>query len=428
MNRPHKFGLLALAPVWGAFAFCGAQELESEEAWLDSLLGGDMVPGEMASQELSSALGSLSMDEKDTPDASSDLDGDVAAGSFLDGYWDMGSSASFGSGFGNNVLLSEDGSVDSVFAQLEGEFFAMGAEVLDRYDVAALLYGEFKYYEDVPGVEVESLSLAQISVMTGWGASLDVGGFVEGIYSVQAFDASLNDFELDADAVRSWRPKYGVRAKRFFANGMQLEGELYRGGARYEQSSEDFDDHGFGLNVSGDLGEASRFEFELLGFQERYRERVERLSLGSLQEAGLLEISGFGVRAAWRRSYEHPVLKGVAARAYFEEEDDAEGDYYGRYKWEFRPSVDLELVGWAVSLSVAYEEVAYDARRASILSEVLRSDDAWRWRVEGAKLLGDGCELFFRLEGTDKASNAAELSYETSGGALGVRFYGVGES
>ncbi|MBK1877916.1 hypothetical protein [Pelagicoccus mobilis] len=386
--------------------------LLDDDEWLDALLDGD--------------ADDLGLDADRA--ASRDLDTEDR---FLIGgmrLWEMDASLAGGVGWKENVLLSEEGGVDSFYSSVEGDLFGFGTEGNGWPELVALLYGEYKYCDDVPGIDAETLALLQTSATSSLSERWKVAARFDGIYTEQAFDASVNDFETDAALMRTWRPELGVSLMRESSRGDELRIDLLRGYSRYGQESEDYDDYTGSVAYLAEVGRNGEMHVSLTGYREDYEERLERLSVGSLVDAPLLEVTGLFGMGEWRYAFSDGFLKRTVTRASFESEDDALGDYYERERWQLRQSVDLAYLGWDVRLSVSYEEVDYAERLVSILSEETRSDEAWRWDVEGVRRLKSGLEFFFRYQGADKQSNGTGFSYQTSGAMFGFRINSAGDA
>ena len=408
MNRYTLTFALAVVAVAASFA-SDAESFADDEAWLDELLGVE-----------TGAEFSLAEAEQSVEEARALL---AAMKSLTE--WTSECVLASGLGWRENVLLEAEGEVDSGYLQLEADYFAMRPGVGPRTELIALVYGEFRYFYDVPGLDDESMLLAQLSASRSFGEVWKGSARFEGARTEQAYDESINEFETTAITVRLWQPRLELAAERTFENGGALTLAAYAGEAAYDLGSEDFDQRGlvagYGRRWTG--GHAARFEAEL--YEEDYASRRSRLSTGTLAAPSLLEISGGRVSGEWTRSSDAGLARKWRTRLEYEREDDREGDYFDRESWQARQSVELVWEGWELMLEASYGKLDYAARRSDReVDAAPRSDAFWRWSAELRRPFGERFSAFAKAEGAEKDSNAEALSFAASGLFLGLSFSG----
>ncbi len=339
--------------------------------------------------------------------------------------WDTDLNVSFGAGWRDNALLAEANTVSSAFSEVEADFFAIRPRRDGNVELLALLYSDFRYYEDVPGLDVESLSMAQASADYRLGERWKAGAVFEGLYSEQAFDASEQEFEPEAATVTVWRPEMGTSLAYDFENLGTAELRLKRGVARYDREGENYDFVEGSLAWSRDLGKGHKLDLGFALGEENYDERLERLSVGLIGEQRSLELDQVLWQAGWVWTLERGGLERLSSRISYEQEDDALGDYYERDRVEIRQRLDMKYLGWDLGLSLAYSQVDYEERRSAELVEERRADEGWSWSLEGTRSLSDRWDWLFRLDGAEKRSNASSLSYRSGTIFLGCQFRGL---
>ncbi len=390
----------------------GQDIVVEEEDWIASLFEVSESEGELADGALSKNL--------DTPF-------DLSAFDTLP-VWDTDLNASWGAGWRDNALLAETSTVSSAFTEVEVDFFAIRPRRDGDVELLALLYSDFRYYEDVPGLDVESLSMVQTSADYRFGEHWTAGAVFEGLYSEQAFDASEQEFEPEAATVTVWRPEMGASIAYDFESLGTAELSLKRGGARYDREAENYDFVEGALEWSRKLGDRHKLDLGLVLVEENYDERLEQLSVGLIGEQRSLELDQVLWQAGWVWSFEGGVLERLSSRISYEQEDDALGDYYERDRLEIRQRLDMKYLGWDWELSLAYSQVDYAERRSAALVEERRSDEGWSWSVEGTRSLSERWDWLLRLDGAEKRSNASSLSYRSGTIFLGCQFRGLGGS
>lgn len=338
--------------------------------------------------------------------------------------WSTDTNIAAGLGWRRNVLLAESSPVDSAFGQIELDAFALRPRQTGPMEIMALLYSEFRYYEDVPGLNSESLSVGQAQLDFEITDSFEIGARFEGLYSEQAFDALEEEFETLAATVKIWRPEWGLRAERFFDGIGTLGLEVNLGNARYDQGSEDYDFTDEFLTFSRKISDANELRIELGSSDERYDERMERASVGLLSEETLLQLKGRWWLATWRSTIDRGIFRSANTKLLFEEERGALGDYYDRDRWQLRQGVSLAWGEWDLDLGLAYTKSDYTSRRIDALADEIRSDEGWSWSLEMKRPLGERSNLVMRFDSLDKQSNAVGLAYEGSSLFLGWQFHG----
>lgn len=394
------------APFWGQ------DDLLDDEAWLGSLLN---------VEDPNSNL------EEDTVSDGLDTESEVDFLAVLP-TWSTDLNVSIGTGWRDNALLSESASVSSAFGQIEMDYFALRPRVEGKIELLALLYSEYRYYDEVPGLDVESLSMAQVSADYLIRPSFTVGAVFEGLFSEQAFDASEDEFEPEAAAVSVWHPEFGARVRYDVAKmgtvGLDFKfGEVY-----YDQESENYDFVESEFAWSHEIGEKHRLKFGIALLDERYDEREERLVVGQLGDRSLLQLDQLSWKAKWKWDVGHPFIERLSTRIVYEEEDDALGDYYERERFQVRQRLGLKRFGWELDLTLAFSQTDYSERRRAALDQERRSDKSWSWSLEASRPMGDRWGWLFRLDGIDKKSNTDGLSYKGNTVYLGCRLFGMGGS
>ncbi|EDY81837.1 hypothetical protein VDG1235_1457 [Verrucomicrobiia bacterium DG1235] len=397
-----------------AVLFSQDEALVDEEVWLDSLLG-------IESETIPSG--------GDLPDdpSLSEMRDVLATIQAMTG-WSTDGEIVMGAGWRENVLLEEVSGIDSGFAQVEADFFALRPGVGNRAELLALLYGEYRYFFDVPGLDLESMTMAQVGAKWSFGERWETGTFFEGTFSEQAFDATLNDFETDASSVRVWQPDLGIDLGYDLGRFGQLEWRSQIGLTRYNEEDEDYETVAGSMFWSGDIAVRNRIRLGVETYQENYDDRLERVSIGFLQDAPLLELTGVRWQASWSYELEEGVVRGLKTRVSHERESDAVGDYYDRDRLQVRQSIELLWRNWEMDLSLSFGSTDYDSRLNAAFSEETRGDESWRWSFEAKRPLSSRLVFLARFEDSDKESNAAGLSYDGTSVFIGLSLAGAGGS
>ncbi len=383
-----------------------------DDAWLGSLLNvEDPIFG----------VGEDDLSERVDTEAGVEL-------AILSAAWNLDANVSMGMGWRDNALLAESNPVSSGFGQLEADLFAMRPRGNGKAQFLALLYSEYRYYDDVPGLDDEYLSVGQVEVDYRFAEKLAVGAILESLYSKQAFDASEQEFDPQAATVRVWRPEIGTRLDYSLWERSSLDLGVSSGQAHYDQEGEDYDFLEGEVQWSQDLGEEHRLLLSAGFGEDRYDERVERVSIGFLSGDIPLKLNQtrWGVDWEWKPSGR--ILQSFRSSVSWEEEDDEVGDYYEREQLRLRQRATMKLGDWDVDLSVGYSKVDYLHRPKAAFDEEMRAGDRWTWGVDASRPLGDRWGLFFRLDSTDRQSNAEGLSYRDYALFFGCQFRGDGES
>lgn len=342
--------------------------------------------------------------------------------------WNTDASILLGAGWKENALLAETGEVASAFSQLEVDLFAYRPGFGRRAEVLALLYGEYRYFEAVPGLDAESMAMGQSSIKWPLGWGWQGGFFGEAMYSVQAFDASSEEFVTDAATVRVWQPELGASLGRTLGELGAFEWTVQVGDVLYDQESENYGRAESSWALTSELGGKSRLRLSFDLYQENYDERRERISVGVLGGDEVLEMKGSRAEVVWKYGFENKSILGMKTLVSYEGESDAVGDYYERESWKGKQSVELAGWGWDVDIAVSYGTVDYASRRVALFSEETRSDSSWRWNFDARRALGRRFDVLLRVEDVEKKSNVVGLSYEGMSVYLGIQWQADGGS
>lgn len=405
-----RFVLAALVPSFGLWAQePGPQE---EDAWFSDLF----------ESEFEESLAEEPAPETEAFDAAA-MEAELAALQELRA-WSVDSSAEAGFGWRQNALLEEDNEVDSAFAQAAADVFAFKPGFGGRPELLALLYAEYRYYDDVPGLSSENLLLAQASAKRRVGSDWKAGVFFEAVRSVQAYDASVEEFVTDATTVRFWKPELGLSLERDFEGLGSFSLKPAYAWGRYDLSSEDFDETSLELGFGRRVGQYSKVQLSVVLYRENYDARESRLSQGTLQDAPLLELEGQRIRGEWIYQPDGGPFQRLRSRVEYEREDDRVGDYYQRGYWQARQSADFEWGAWKLELALAYGDLGYDRRRASLAGEETRSERNWRWEAELRRRFSERAHAYLKMEGSEKNSNTPGYSYDSASVLMGMSFSG----
>lgn len=374
--------------------------LESDEAWMDDLLG--LEPSEESedlpsAEELAQALKELIS-------------------------WTFDGALVSAVGWKDNVLYANNGGVDASFAQAELDLFALRPGIGRKPELLGVLYGEFRYFDGVPGLKDESMVMLHGSSSWTGESGLKTSLVFAGMRSDQAFDASVDEFETEATSVVLWRPEFRVAFQKDFEKWGTFTATPSYAQSQYSVSSENYDTVSMKLDWTRRYGEFSKTRVQWEHFEKSYNERLSFLSAGRLGEDSVLEMSGDRFTAEWIYAKQDGMLRKLRTKAMYESEDDAVGNYYERNRWQIRESASFVFGKWNLDTSLSYGDVAYANRLVNTLTEKTRSDASWRWSATLARPIKSGIVGFLRIEGTDKKSNSNLYSYRNSGIMLGARF------
>lgn len=398
--------LLLSVPIWGQ------EDILDDDAWLGSLLNVEDPIFGVGADELSESADTEKFSELES----------------LSAAWSFDANVALGLGWRENALLAESSPVSSEFGQLEADLFAMRPRGNGNVQLLGLLYSEYRYYDQVPGLDDEHLSVGQIEVDYRVVEDLTLGAIVEGLYSKQAFDASEQEFDPQAATVSVWRPEVGTSLDYSLWKQSSLGLGIRSGQAYYDQEGEDYEFWEGEVEWSQDFGEEHRLLLSASWGEDRYDERVERVSIGFLSGDIPLKLSQsrWGVDWEWRPSAR--ILQRFRSSVSFEEEDDEVGDYYEREQLRLRQRIAMRLGVWDIDLSVGYSEIDYLHRPKATFEDEMRAGERWSWGVDVSRPLGERWGLFLRFDGTDRQSNVEGLSYRDNTVIFGCQFRGEGES
>ncbi len=381
---------------------------ESDEAWLDGLLSVDeeaLFDFEPPSPEPQLA---------DMEAALADL-----AAPLYEGALELGG------GWKSNALLSRDGSVDSSFEQLAVDLFALRPSLSpDGVELLGLIYGEYRRYDSVPGLNGEYLAIARGE------ASRQLGAAHEGVVrlgataSEQAFDASLVDFEAQATTIALWSPEAQFELSRALAGAGRLGFDATVSQARYETDAENYSSAALGVSYERPLGAASQLRLRWESGQERYDERPARQSTGgtSPNPTEKLRIDNGRFDGEWALARTEGFWRKARSKVIIERECDAVGDFYARWQWQLRETAEWRIGEWTVAASAAYGKTRYDERRVVSDAAQRRRDTSWRWGGEIRRPLWEGLEGFASWEAVRKDSNESDYAYSSETVWLGARW------
>lgn len=394
------------------FDAAGQEAVASEDEWFDSLLGVD-------DEELLTEAEALAMEEAlvseydpiqgELEDALADLNA-----------WTVDGSLNTGLGWRENALNSSQMPVDSFFGQAEVDVFAMKPGFGDRAEYVALLYGDYRHYDDVPGLSGEHLLVAHTRVASNLWDETKGSLSLEGIHSKQAFDASTNDFETDAVTVTLWQPELKGALDRDFGRFGAVQAHVAVGQSRYSEATEDYDTWSAGLDWSRSLTENSRLRLGWERYREKYAERTSRLSAGTMESPPLLKIWGNRWEAEWAYVTADGVFKRSRARMYYQTEDDAAGDFYERDQWELRETLEWAWGAWRLETAAAFGNMDYAFRPANYDEPAPRADESLRLNAELSREIGSSLRAFARYEHVDRDSNAGFYAYDGSSALVGI--------
>lgn len=401
-----------------AFASLKGQE-QNDEAWLEEIglgslfeEGDEMSGGELVSEtELETELRSL--------------EEELSLLAAMEALTAWSSEATLAAGYGwqDNVLLEPDEGVDSGYWGFEADAYALRPGLGNKLEWFGMLYAEAKRFDAVPDLDEESLLLAQGAVSRLWGNEWRGTLRVEGARTVQAFDESIVESQSDAATIRIWQPSVSGHLERRTESLGTIGLGLKTGASDYDQDGEDYDVFSGQLEWERNWSGIGPISLSLEGFEQRYDQRLERLSVGSLGEDLLLRISGTRVGADWRWAREDGFLRKARTRISLERETDGVGDFYGKESWRVSQSLEAVWGKWEFRLSGSFGEVSYLERPASFAEpEVPRRDEVWRVSAEASREINEAITLFGRADLSDKDSNAGSLTYEGSSVFVGVQF------
>lgn len=404
--------LLALAPV----ATIAEESLESDEAWLNALLGLDENDEALLFAEME--------EEEDTFDKYDEEELRAALQQLTS--WEFDATIDAGVGMKSNVLYSAENEQESAFFQSNVDVFLLKPGLDDRPELLAIFYGELRLFDDVPGLSTESLAFLHTQASKQYGNGWKPGIGLAAVRSEQALDASIDEFETEATTVKVFRPSIQIKIDKEFETLGAASARFEYAQSGYSIEGEDYDERIFGLSWKRRLSDRSNLELVWERFMEEYDEKLERSTSTLLSEAPLLEIEGDRFRAQWNYRSDGGALRRLQSRVLVEREDDALGDYYERERWQLRERAEFQFGVVKAIASISYAELDYLFRPVEVGGHETRSDEDWRYSLRLEHDVREDLSVFLDAEYADKRSNVQEYTYDSSMVVLGLSYSGFG--
>lgn len=402
IHSPRACALALPLAVAAHFGYAQEADLESDDAWLDSLLGIEEswdAPVDAAPEPPAELLHSLQA-------------------------WQSDGSIAVGAGWRDNPLYAPSGGEGAAFALTEFDYFLMRPGLGESLELLAVAYGEIKYYDGVEGLSDENLFAVRGSAAkdfaNGWRPSAALGA----VSSRQAFDASEDELEVDVAVVEMSRPSVELGLARAFDRLGELAFKAERGWIGYSQDGQDYEETLLELSYGKRLDERWRVGLAWQQRYEDYDQRRARLAGGAYEDAPLLEIDADRISGELTYATREGWLRRAETRFVYGWEDDRAGDYYERGRWSVRQAVALFVAGWSVEAAASYEVADYAARLAIAEPGETRKDGGVKASLTFERGLRERFVAFARLEFADKESNERIYDYQSSAVAVGLRLDG----
>ncbi|MDQ8204795.1 hypothetical protein [Pelagicoccus sp. SDUM812003] len=336
--------------------------------------------------------------------------------------WTQEASLAAGFGWKNNVLLEETGGVDAAFLETEFDYLAFKPALGHRLETTIMVYGEIRWFDGIDGLDTENLFLAQASVGRRLGDRWKLSTGMEAVHTVQAYDRSAQEFEIDAARIRFREPGLVVSLERsLMSNGLAGIQTRYSR-ADYDIPGEAYDTLGSEAFYKLDAGRFGTFKIAASMERENYEQRLSRSARGERLDRALdLDLREWGLQ--WEHSREQGFWRGGKTQLLFRDESETEGSFYGRGEWSLRQKAVFHFGAWELSVEARLGEVDYDRRPAVLGQDDTRKDDSFRWSFDLSRRLSPKARLFLRGSGDDKDSNANGLSYRGESVMLGVSLF-----
>lgn len=390
-----------------------------DDAWLAAIL-------DLEGNDVDALLaGELAYPEIDTEDKA--FLEDYAKQSFYGIPWMFDGRVAMGLGWRENVLLTEDTPLSSAYGQVEFDAFAMKRNLGEGPELIGVLYGEYRYFESVPGMDSESLVIGNVNADWNAFGNWKLGLLGEAMFSEQAFDASLEEFETEATTIGVFQPELGVSFTTPETSNRVATLLLKTGKVFYDEEGQDYRLSTVRLEADQRIGGLGTLQGVFSVYQEDYDDKLERnLEDGLLEDS--LAVVGMQVSAGWEKRFDQGLFRDLRTNFRYESEDDAVGDYYERETLRVKQSFGLVFGDWKGRVSASYFDRRYQVRPISFTSDENRRDEGWSWSLQLERPVLPQFDLLIRIDGADKSSNADGYSYETSGAFLGLSWKGKADS
>ena len=345
------------------------------------------------------------------------LAGDDAKDEFDVGAGDW--SASAGTGYRKNVLLSEIAPIDSSFNYLsfEGiaqkEFIATGAQWTTMGLVENRHYFEG---DDLPD-ETFGLVLSEYSRFVGIDGTFK-GGF-QYLYFNQAFDATFDILDPNQVVITAQEPRLYAEWESFL---WQFEYSAAVGVSRmyFQDASDDYETVDWEIGLDYALDDRSRWLFAVDGFARDYTDRPTRNADGLRVDSIPLGTDQIGLETSVERGFGSESLPLLAEIGIdYEERRDRHFGYYDRDRTKYFLELRAGGEKWRMRLDVGYSERDY--RTQTAVDGFLRSSDEWVGSLEWERDLSQKWAFLARGETDSSESNETFFSYDTNSLMLGIR-------